>query len=174
MDRALVDWYRRFPEGWWGYHWSMPEPMSAVEIIGSGSLDARLMATLWALMAREPMPRWTAGRISLLGDACHPMLPFLAQGANSAIEDGMVLANCLKTFGRDVPAALNFYEQSRHERTSRLVRGSAANTDLFHNPALADGKGAAHFIAENWRPDRVSARYDWIFDYDATRELAPA
>ena len=86
------------------------------------------------------MPRWTAGRISLLGDACHPMLPFLAQGANSAIEDGMVLANCLKAFGRDVPAALNFYEQSRHERTSRLVRGSAANTDLFHNPALADGK----------------------------------
>ena len=53
MDRALIDWYRRFPEGWWGYHWSMPQPMSAVEIIGSGSLDARLMATLWALMARR-------------------------------------------------------------------------------------------------------------------------
>src|SRR4029078_3710219 len=53
MDRALIDWYRRFPEGWWGYHWSMPQPMSAVEIIGSGSLDARLMATLWALMVRR-------------------------------------------------------------------------------------------------------------------------
>ena len=42
-------WYARFPEGWWGYHWSLPRPMSAVEIVGSGSLDARLMATLWAV-----------------------------------------------------------------------------------------------------------------------------
>jgi len=53
MDRALVDWYRRFPEGWWGYHWSLPRPMSAVEIVRSGSLDARLMATLWAVVARR-------------------------------------------------------------------------------------------------------------------------
>jgi len=53
MDRALVDWFRRFPEGWWGYHWSLPQPMSAVEIIASGSLDARLMATLWAVTARR-------------------------------------------------------------------------------------------------------------------------
>jgi len=53
MDRALIDWYRRFPEGWWGYHWTLPQPMSAVEIIGSGSMDARLMATLWAVVARR-------------------------------------------------------------------------------------------------------------------------
>jgi hypothetical protein len=53
MDRALVDWFRRFPEGWWGYHWSLPQPMSAVEIIASGSIDARLMATLWAVTARR-------------------------------------------------------------------------------------------------------------------------
>jgi hypothetical protein len=53
MDRALVDWFRRFPEGWWGYHWSLPQPMSAVEIVRSGSVDSRLMATLWAVMARR-------------------------------------------------------------------------------------------------------------------------
>jgi hypothetical protein len=53
MDRALVDWYRRFPEGWWGYHWALPTPMSAVELVASGSLDARLMATLWAVVARR-------------------------------------------------------------------------------------------------------------------------
>jgi len=52
-DASLEAWYSRFPEGWWGYHWSMPQPMSAVEIIGSGSLDGRLMATLWALMVRR-------------------------------------------------------------------------------------------------------------------------
>jgi hypothetical protein len=53
MDRALVDWYARFPEGWWGYHWSLPRPMSVVEIVESGSLDARLMATLWAVVSRR-------------------------------------------------------------------------------------------------------------------------
>jgi hypothetical protein len=53
MDRALLDWYRRFPEGWWGYHWTLPTPMSAVEIVASGSMDARLMATLWSVVARR-------------------------------------------------------------------------------------------------------------------------
>jgi hypothetical protein len=53
MDRALLDWFRRFPEGWWGYHWTLPQPMSAVEIVESGSLDERLMATLWAVVARR-------------------------------------------------------------------------------------------------------------------------
>lgn len=53
MDRALLDWYGRFPEGWWGYHWSLPRPMSAVEIVESGSIDARLMATLWAVVSRR-------------------------------------------------------------------------------------------------------------------------
>jgi hypothetical protein len=53
MDRGLVEWYNRFPEGWWGYHWSLPTPMSAVEIVASRSIDPRLMATLWAVMARR-------------------------------------------------------------------------------------------------------------------------
>jgi hypothetical protein len=52
-DAALEAWYGRFPEGWWGYHWTPPRPMSAVEIVGSGSVDARLMATLWAVTSRR-------------------------------------------------------------------------------------------------------------------------
>ena len=52
-DASLEAWYARFPEGWWGYHWSPPRPMSAVEIVGTGSLDARLMATLWAVTSRR-------------------------------------------------------------------------------------------------------------------------
>jgi len=128
----------------------------------------------WALMAREPMKRWSVGRVGLMGDACHPMLPFLAQGANSAIEDGMMLATCLKAFGRDVPAALRAFERERQERTTRMMRGSAANVDLFHNPVLASGVGAAQFVADNWQPERVAARYDWLFTYDATRELVAA
>jgi hypothetical protein len=53
MTDALSAWYGRFPEGWWGYHWAPPRPMSPVEIILSGSLDARLMATLWAVVSRR-------------------------------------------------------------------------------------------------------------------------
>lgn len=53
MDPARASWYARFPEGWWGYHWSLPRPMSAVELAQSGSLDPRLMATLWAVVARR-------------------------------------------------------------------------------------------------------------------------
>jgi len=53
MDPSLAAWYSRFPEGWWGYHWTLPRPMSAVEIVESGSLDARLMATLWAVISRR-------------------------------------------------------------------------------------------------------------------------
>jgi len=52
-EASLEAWYSRFPEGWWGYHWSLPRPMSAVEIVGSGTLDARLMATLWAVTGRR-------------------------------------------------------------------------------------------------------------------------
>ena len=52
-DASLEAWYSRFPEGWWGYHWTPPRPMSAVEIVGSGALDARLMATLWAVTSRR-------------------------------------------------------------------------------------------------------------------------
>ena len=53
MSGSLSAWVNRFPEGWWGYHWSPPQPMSAVEIVGSGALDSRLMATLWAVVARR-------------------------------------------------------------------------------------------------------------------------
>jgi hypothetical protein len=53
MDPSLAAWYSRFPEGWWGYHWTLPRPMSAVEIVESGSLDARLMATVWAVVSRR-------------------------------------------------------------------------------------------------------------------------
>jgi salicylate hydroxylase len=128
----------------------------------------------WALMGREPMTRWTVGRVGLLGDACHPMLPFLAQGANMAIEDGYVLADCLKAHGDDVEGALGRYETLRRERATRAVRGSAANTTLFHNPILESREAAARYLAEIWQPERIAERYEWIFAYDATRQpVAP-
>lgn len=126
----------------------------------------------WALMGREPMPRWCVGRVGLLGDACHPMLPFLAQGAVMAIEDGYALAACLDAHA-DPAAGLCAYEDLRRERTARTVRGSAANTQLFHSPMLAGREAAQRFVSENWHPDRISERYEWLFSHDATRIPRP-
>ena len=121
----------------------------------------------WALLGRAPMQRWSVGRASLLGDACHPTLPFLAQGAVMAIEDGFILARCLEQFD-DVETALVRYESARRERTRRMVRGSAENTARFHNPKLADKAGAQEYVDREWSEERVKQRYEWLFTYDAT------
>ena len=120
----------------------------------------------WALMIREPMTRWSVGRATLLGDACHPTLPFLAQGAGMALEDGYLLARCLGSHRTDVSAALQRYEALRIERTSNIVRGAAANTKRFHNPALAHAEGAAEYVDREWNEERVKERYNWLFEYD--------
>jgi len=122
----------------------------------------------WAMMVREPMPKWSVGRVTLLGDACHSMLPMLAQGAVMAIEDGYILARCLAEVP-DAPAALSRYEAARRERTRRVVEGSAANAQRFHNPKLADPIEAKKYVDREWDPGRIAERYEWLFRYDVTQ-----
>jgi salicylate hydroxylase len=92
----------------------------------------------WALYDREPLPTWTKGRLTLLGDAAHPMLPHLGQGANQSIEDGMALATILAQAGRDnIPAALHAYERLRRERVADIQRG-ARQSGLRYDSSYAD------------------------------------
>lgn len=121
----------------------------------------------WALFGREPMTRWSRGRATLLGDACHPMLPFLAQGAAMSIEDGLVLARCLQAHAPDHAAAFAAYESARIEHTSRAVTGSAENMRRYHDSRLASPADAAAYVDQQWSEDRVKARYEWLFGYDA-------
>ncbi len=122
----------------------------------------------WALMQRAPMARWSEGRVSLLGDACHPTLPFLAQGAVMALEDGFILARALEA-DTDIAQALRRYEAARLERTRRIVQGATDNTKRFHNPELAHKEGASAYVDREWNEERVHQRYDWLFTYDVTQ-----
>ena len=92
----------------------------------------------WALYDREPLSSWTKGRLSLLGDAAHPMLPHLGQGANQSIEDGMALATILAGADQDTaPAALLAYERLRRERVTQIQRG-ARESGLRYDSAYCD------------------------------------
>ena len=94
-------------------------------------LNAAKQVHKWALFERDPLPRWGEGRIVLLGDACHPMTPYMAQGAASALEDAMVLSRCMQGVNGDgIAAAFQRYEATRKPRTSQIQAQSSKNTWL--------------------------------------------
>jgi salicylate hydroxylase len=117
----------------------------------------------WPLYDRPPRPHRGRGAVTLLGDAAHPMLPFLAQGAAMAIEDAAVLAGCLAATPDDAPAALRRYEQARSARTARVQRAARRNDTVYHLPWPASvARDLAMGAMGN---DRLLAHYDWIYDW---------
>ena len=118
----------------------------------------------WALFDRSPMTPWRQGRVTLLGDACHASLPFLAQGAAMAIEDGAVLAQMLAS-ARDgevsLDDALDSYERIRRPRTTRVQETSRRNSRIYHM------RGTQAWIRNLLARRAASNTLDWLFDYDA-------
>jgi salicylate hydroxylase len=116
----------------------------------------------WALYDRDPLPCWSKGRLTLLGDAAHPMLPHLGQGANQSIEDGMTLATILAR-AESVPAALLAYERLRRERVAQVQSGARKNglryDTLSGDIATRDSEIVAH---AEFRKQ--------LYDYDVVKE----
>jgi salicylate hydroxylase len=120
---------------------------------------------LWALFDRVPLGHWSRGRVTLLGDACHPMLPFMAQGAAQAIEDGAALTACLAET-TDVEAAFRRYETVRLPRASRIQSQSAQNKIRFHLPDGPEQEERDRQMATQSTDWSISA-VAWIYGHDA-------
>ncbi|MGW1926843.1 FAD-dependent monooxygenase [Streptomyces massasporeus] len=125
-----------------GESWSVPgDPEALRRVFGGwtglvadvvGAVETTLQ---WALHDRPPLDVWSSRRLTLLGDAAHPMLPFMAQGANQAVEDAMDLAACLADPAPSTTAArLDRYQSLRIPRTAEIQRGSRGNAGILHLP----------------------------------------
>ena len=86
---------------------------------------------------------------------------------NSAIEDSLVLARCFEACQESIEKALQLYENTRRERTAKIVRSSAAQVTRVHSPELANPEGSAQYVAREWSNKEVGDRYQWIYGYDA-------
>lgn len=119
---------------------------------------------MWVLCDREPVKNWTDGRVTLLGDAAHPMLQYLAQGAGQAIEDAVVLCEALRFARDDVPLAFQKYQQARYLRTGRVQLTARFYGDIYHaagvqrelrNQLLQSGNESAGFAGLKWMYDGI-------------------
>ena len=121
----------------------------------------------WALFDRPPLATWTRGRVTLLGDAAHPMLPYMAQGASQSIEDALVLARCLAAHRADLPRALVVYAATRRERAAAVQAASreAGRLVQLTDPAEVEARNA-RLSAD---PEAPIARFDWLWSHDAAR-----
>lgn len=125
----------------------------------------------WAILDRDPLERWSVGRVTLLGDAAHPMLPFLAQGGAMAMEDGFVLAECLRRRAADMPSALREYESLRRDRATRVQLGSRARSDMCQvvSPLTTLRRDLGFLFNQLFNPGAAIQKADWIYSYDVAR-----
>jgi len=122
----------------------------------------------WGLFVRDPLEVWSKGHVTLVGDACHSMTPYLGMGVNVTMEDAYVLARCLAESPNDVASALKRYDTARVSRANQTKASSLDMLHVFHSPALESIETARPYIQKAWAPQAVRERYDWLVSYDAT------
>ena len=159
-------------DGWTKESWTEPgEVADALAAYAGWHEQVRLIISsveetfVWGLFDRAPLAHWSVGRVTLLGDACHPMLPFLAQGAAQAIEDGATLAGVLGQ-GSDVVEALRRYETLRLPRTSLIQTTAAGNKTRNHLPDGPEQRARDAAMAAGAADWSIGATL-WVYQHDA-------
>lgn len=170
-------------ESWTAESWSLPvsseEMLSLFE--GWHPTIHHLLRSIaqpfrWGLYGREALQTWGRGRLTLLGDAAHPMVPFLAQGAAMAMEDGYVLAGVLARYRDDPVAGLRAYENARRDRANAVQQGSLARAQTVHeaDPVKRAERNRAYAELNRKDPEKTMHRAEWIFAYDPDAAIAAA
>ncbi len=125
----------------------------------------------WGLFTHESLPYWCQGKVTLLGDAAHPMLPFQAQGAAMAIEDAYALAHFISQ-EKDIETALVKYQQLRKVRATKVQQTSRQNADIFHATGLgAIARDIGLTVASLVNPSLINLKTAWIYDYNIVAHL---
>lgn len=166
---------------WQKESWNEPGDINELRDTFSGwhpEVTELLAATescyLWALFDRQPLSQWTDKNVALLGDACHPMLPFLAQGAAMAIEDSYALAHCL-TNENDTQTALKAYQDIRLARTRKIQLSARNNASLYHMSLLTEQAKLAVLsgLSSIGLSDSIAAnKLDFIYAYNIVKQLS--
>ncbi len=157
-------------DAWQGPDWSAPGASADILARFSGwAAEPRALLKLpdswskWALFERAQARTWSAGPVAILGDAAHPMLPYLAQGGAMAIEDAAVLADFLARWPEQPARAFEAYAGRRQARTLRVARESRRNGHAYHwwGPAAL----ARNLALQRLSGERLLRRYDWLYDW---------
>ena len=170
---VVVTFHSRKPETWSVTDGSREEVLSYFEGIlprPRQLLELPKSWKRWATADREPIDRWTYGRVTLLGDAAHPMLQYLAQGAGMALEDAVTLGEAVAAAGGDVPSAFQRYQRSRVTRTARVVLMTREMGRVYH------ARGVERLVRNDLWKGRTPQRYydavEWLYGWQPVRCLA--
>lgn len=160
-------------EGW--SHRDKPVNLRVAFSSFGGDIPAILKAAeqvnVWGLFRHPVAKTWHGENVAILGDAAHPTLPFMAQGAVMAIEDAWVLVDSLAR-SEDIQTGLSLYQARREERVSNVVEAASQNATHYHlsRPAARLAAHTALGLASTIAPSKLLARFDWIYRHDVTRE----
>lgn len=171
---VVVTFHSRNEETWSVSEGSQEEVMSYFDGIGARPRQLLFLPKSWRRWAtadREPIARWSFDRVTLLGDAAHPMLQYLAQGACMALEDAVTLGEALRVAGGDFARAFSHYERSRVTRTARVVLSAREMGRVYH------AKGVERLVRNDlWKgrtPERFYDALEWLYGWKVENCLAP-